>query len=53
VFDAIRTGEYGPIFTNQYVLAELATVILYQKSHYHAVSTFKEIRSSETINVAP
>ncbi|USZ73534.1 type II toxin-antitoxin system VapC family toxin [Natronosalvus halobius] len=53
VFDAIRAGEYGPIFTSRYVLAELATVILYRKSHHHAVSTLKEIRASETINVVP
>ncbi|WP_254533497.1 type II toxin-antitoxin system VapC family toxin [Natrinema gelatinilyticum] len=53
VFDAIRTGEYGPIFTSRYVLAELATVILYRKSHHHAVSILEEIRASETINVVP
>jgi predicted nucleic acid-binding protein len=53
VFDAIRIGEYGPIFTSRYVLAELATVILYRKSHHHAVSTLEEIRHSETINVVP
>lgn len=53
VFDAIQAGEYGPIFTSRYVLAELATVILYRKSHYHAVSTLEELRVSETINVVP
>ncbi|UHQ98293.1 PIN domain-containing protein (plasmid) [Natrinema zhouii] len=53
VFDTIRAGKYGPIFTSRYVLAELATVILYRKSHHHAVSTLEEIRASETINVVP
>lgn len=54
VFDAIRAGDqYGPVFTSRYVLAELATVILYRKSHRRAVSTLEEIRSSETINVLP
>ncbi|MCW8173297.1 PIN domain-containing protein [Natrialba swarupiae] len=52
VFDAIQAGEYGPIVTSRYVLAELATVILYRKSHYHAVSTLG-LRASETINVVP
>jgi len=52
VFDAIQTGErYGPVFTSRYVLAELATVILYRKDHRHAVSALEEIRSSETVNV--
>ncbi|MFC6906718.1 type II toxin-antitoxin system VapC family toxin [Halalkalicoccus tibetensis] len=54
VFKAIQAGErYGPIFTSRYVLAELATVILYRKSHRRAVSTINEIRSSETINILP
>lgn len=54
VFDAIQTGDrYGPVFTSRYVLAELATVIRYRKSHRRAVSTLEEIRSSETINVLP
>jgi predicted nucleic acid-binding protein len=54
VFDTIQTGEtYGPIFTSRYVLAELATVILYRKSHRCAVSSLEEIRGSETINVVP
>jgi predicted nucleic acid-binding protein len=42
VFDTIRTGEtYGPIFTSRYVLAELATVILYRKRHRCAVSSLE------------
>ncbi|KYH24354.1 PIN domain protein [Halalkalicoccus paucihalophilus] len=54
VFKAVQAGErYGPIFTSRYVLAELATVILYHKSHRRAVSTINEIRSSETINILP
>lgn len=54
VFAAIQAGDqYGPVFTSRYVLAELATVILYRKSHRRAVSTLEEIRSSETINVLP
>lgn len=54
VFDAIRASEYGPIFTSRYVLAELATVILYRKDHHHhAVSTLEEIRAAKTINVVP
>ncbi|MFC3959070.1 type II toxin-antitoxin system VapC family toxin [Halovivax cerinus] len=54
VLDAIRAGDqYAPVFTSRYVLAELATVILYQTSHRDAVSTLEEIRSSETINVLP
>ena len=54
VFEAIRTGDqFGPVFTSRYVLAELATVILYRKSHRRAVSTLEEIRSSETVNVLP
>lgn len=54
VFEAIQTGErYGPIFTSRYILAELATVILYRKNHRRAVSTLEEIRSSQTINILP
>lgn len=54
VFEAIRAGDrYGPVFTSRYVLAELATVILYRTSHRRAVSTLAEIRSSETVNVLP
>lgn len=54
VFEAIQAGDrYGPVFTSRYVLAELATVILYRKSHRWAVSTLDEIRSSETVNVLP
>ncbi|WP_306055589.1 type II toxin-antitoxin system VapC family toxin [Natronococcus wangiae] len=41
------------MFTSRYVLAELATVILYRKDHQHAVSTLEEIRASETVNVVP
>ena len=54
VFDAIWSGErYGPVFTSQYVLAELATVIFYRKGHHHAVTTLEEIRESKTITVLP
>ncbi|WP_254863692.1 type II toxin-antitoxin system VapC family toxin [Halovivax gelatinilyticus] len=54
VFDVIQGGDqFGPVFTSRYVLAELATVILYRKGHRQAVSTLEEIRTSETINVLP
>lgn len=54
VLETIRAAErYGPIFTSRYVLAELATVILYRKNHQRAVSTIEEIRSSETVNILP
>lgn len=54
VFETIRATErYGPVFTNRYVLAELATLVLYRKTHYRAVSTLEEIRASETVNVLP
>ena len=54
VFEAIRATErYGPIFTSRYVLAELATLVLYRKTHQHAVSALEEIRASETVNVLP
>lgn len=52
VFEAIQAGEqYGPVFTSRYVLAELATLILYRKNHPRAVSTLEEIRASETVNI--
>ncbi len=41
VFEANPAGnQHDPVFTSRYVLAELATVLLYQKNHGRAVSTF-------------
>lgn len=54
VFETIATGEaYGPVFTSRYVLAELATLLLYRTSHRKAVTALAEIRDSETINLLP
>lgn len=53
VFEAIAAGEYGPVFTSRYVLAELATLVLYNVSHRKAVTAFNEIRDSATINLLP
>lgn len=53
VFEAIATGEYGPVFTSRYVLAELTTLILYKLSHREAVTALTEIRESDTINLLP
>lgn len=54
VFEMIATGrEYGPVFTSRYVLAELATLLLYRSSHRDAVTALAEIRDSETITLLP
>lgn len=53
VFEAIATGAYGPVFTSRYVLAELATLILYKVSHREAATALSEIRDSATINLLP
>lgn len=53
VLEAVRTGDapYGPIYTSRYVLAELATLVLYQQNHRESVRVLEEIRSSGTINL--
>lgn len=44
VFEHIATGEaYRPVFTSRYVLAELASLLLYRSSHRDAVTTLTEI----------
>jgi len=55
LFSSIRSGEvtYRPIFTSQFVLAELATLALYKLGHGVAVRALNAIRNSESINVVP
>jgi predicted nucleic acid-binding protein len=55
VFDEVRRGElrYGPIYTSQAVLSELATLCLYNLGHADAVRTLTAISESESFNVLP
>lgn len=54
VFEMIATDKvYGPVFTSRYVLAELATLLLYRSSHRDAATALAEIRDSETITLLP
>ena len=55
IFDAIKSGDlpYRPLYTNRYVLAELATLTLGRVGHAAAVGTLERIRESPTFNVEP
>lgn len=55
VFKAIAAGDlpYRPLYTNRYVLAELATLTLGRAGHAAAVDTLDRIRGSPTFNVEP
>ena len=50
--DKIASGElpYGPLFTTQAVLSELATLLLRKSTHDEAVRAVSEIRDSESFN---
>jgi len=50
--DNIASGElpYGPLFTTQAVLSELATLLLRKSTHDEAVRAVTEIRDSESFN---
>lgn len=53
LFEGIAGGDlpYGPVYTSRYVLAELATLVLYQVGHGAAVTALKEITGSGTFNL--
>lgn len=53
VIEAIRSGEldYQPIYTNRFVLAELATVLLYNVSHGDAAMALEGVRASDLFTV--
>ena len=55
VFEDIRTGElaYRPLYTTQFVLSELATLLLYKVGHGTAARTLRAIRDSESFTVLP
>ncbi|MCW8173424.1 type II toxin-antitoxin system VapC family toxin [Natrialba swarupiae] len=55
VFDGIRSGtlRFDPLFTSQYVLSELATLILRKVSHRAAVNALETIRTARSFNVLP
>ena len=55
VFEDIRTGElaYRPLYTSQFVLSELATLLLYKVGHDTAARTLRAIRQSESFTVLP
>lgn len=50
--DGIVSGElpYGPLFTTQAVLSELATLLLRKSTHSEALRAVTEIRDSESFN---
>lgn len=55
VFKAIAAGElpYRPLYTNRYVLAELATLTLGRVEHAAAVDALETVRQSPTFNIEP
>lgn len=55
VFQGIQSTDvaYGPLFTSRYVLAELATLMLYRVGHTAAVNALSDIRRSESFNILP
>ena len=55
LFDAIRSGDvpFGPMFTSQSVVSELATLVLYRIGHDDAVRVLNAIRTAGSINVLP
>ena len=50
--DTIVSGDlsFGPLFTTQAVLSELATLLLRKSTHNEAVRAVSEIRNSESFN---
>lgn len=52
-FEAIRSGKlpYRPLYTSQFVLSELATLLLYKCGHDVAARTLTSIRESESFVV--
>ena len=55
VFRGIRSGElrYDPLFTSDYVLSELATLMLRKVGHGPAVTVLTSIREADSFNVLP
>lgn len=55
LFDGIRSGTvpYRPLYTSQAVVAEFATLALYELGHTVAMRALGSIRSSSSINVIP
>lgn len=55
LFEDIRAGDrsFGPIYTSQAVLSELATLALYKLGHDVATRALGAIRDSSSINVVP
>lgn len=55
VIEGIQADElpHHPVFTSRYVLAELATLLLYNVGHSEAVAALADVRESETFNILP
>jgi len=51
VFDGMKAGEYGLVFTSQYVLSELATLTTRKVNHKTAVDVLQTIRRSESFTI--
>jgi predicted nucleic acid-binding protein len=53
VFQAIRTGElpYSPLYTTRFVLAELATLLLYKVDHATATRALGNIFEGSSFNI--
>lgn len=53
VFQSIRTGEltYTPLYTTRFVLAELATLLLYKVDHATAARALEDILVASSFNI--
>ena len=53
VFQAIREGDllYSPLYTTQFVLSELATLLLYKIDHHTATRALGDILDARSFNV--
>lgn len=53
IFQAIRTGDlaYSPLYTTRFVLAELATLLLYKVDHTTATRALGDILAAGSFNV--
>ena len=53
IFQAIRTGDlaYAPLYTTRFVLAELATLLLYKVDHTTATRALGDILAAGSFNV--
>jgi len=53
VFQAIRVGDlaYSPLYTTRFVLAELATLLLYKVDHATATQALGDILAAGSFNV--